>query len=163
MNKIVTCLLLPLFLLLEGCAGSSQSNTQVYSEETRQPVPIEHNFPSKENPPQMENQPEDSVGMTQSTPADPGFIPPSSGNAAVNTLLQQAAQARAHGDYDRAQTLAERAQTLAPRDAQSYLELSRLHRDRGDKQRSRQMALRGLSVVQDDPATENALQLLSAP
>ena len=83
-------------------------------------------------------------------------------NPAAANLLEDAAQARAQGDYTRAQTLAERAQTLAPQEARAYLELSRIYEQRGDTTRARQMAIRGLSVVRDDPSTERNLQQLSA-
>lgn len=156
MKKIISCSLLPMLLLLGGCAGSSQSSTQVYSEESRHPAPV------KQATPRTSTLPTDNQDTPPAPPSpDTGYSAPGYGNTAVDTLLRQAAQARAAGEYVRAQTLAERAQALAPRDAHSYLELSRIHHARGDKQRSRQMALRGLSVVGDDPATEAALQLLS--
>ena len=76
-------------------------------------------------------------------------------NPAAANLLEDAAQARAQGDYTR-------AQTLAPQEARAYLELSRIYEQRGDTTRARQMAIRGLSVVRDDPSTERNLQQLSA-
>ncbi len=146
--------LLGSWVVLGGCAASHQSS-QVYSSENGQPAPItdlgsrqkpQHPAPSHTT---SNNQP-DTAEQVQA-------------NTAVVGLLQQAAQARAAGDYARAQSLAERAQTLAPHEARSYLELSRIYQDRGDRARSRQMALRGLSVVSNDPHTEYELQLLSSP
>jgi hypothetical protein len=145
--------LLGSWVVLGGCAASNQSN-QVYSSENGHPAPI-IDMESRQRPYQpaashtSNNQP-DTAEQVQA-------------NTAVAGLLQQAAQARAAGDYARAQSLAERAQTLAPHEARSYLELSRIYQDRGDRARSRQMALRGLSVVSNDPHTENELQLLSSP
>jgi hypothetical protein len=154
MKKILSILaLLPLVSALSGCATSSQSG-RVYSSEDGQPAPI-----SDIGPRHQPSQP------ASSQPAAPHPDAPAreSTNPAVAGLLQQAAQARAKGDFARAQTLAERAQTLAPHEARSYLELSRIYQERGDSARSRQMALRGLSVVSNDPDTEQQLQLLSVP
>lgn len=149
--------LLPLFLLLSmallnGCAASHQSR-DIYSD-NGQSVPVDD---INARPQQQQPVPEPTA------PTRPDAPPQSAENPAVAGLLQQAAQARSQGDFARAQTLAERAQTLAPHEAQSYLELSRIYQDRGDKARSHQMALRGLSVVNNDPHTEYELQLLSAP
>lgn len=148
--------LLPLFLLLSmallnGCAASHQSR-DIYSDNGHA-VPVED----------MNARPQAQPVPELTAPTRPAAPPQSAENPAVAGLLQQAAQARAQGDFARAQTLAERAQTLAPHEAQSYLELSRIYQDRGDKARSHQMALRGLSVVNNDPHTEYELQLLSAP
>lgn len=154
MKKILSLLiLLPSITLLSGCATSSQSS-RIYSSEDGQPAPI-----SDIGAGRRPSQPASS--QTGST--HPDTPTQDSTNPAVAGLLQQATQARAKGDFARAQTLAERAQTLAPHEARSYLELSRIYQERGDNARSRQMALRGLSVVGNDPETEQQLQLLSAP
>lgn len=140
-------------LLLTGCAGNSSSDSQIYSSESRHPAPI-----TSINTPQgtRYSQPSTRIENPDAAPQPPA-------NVAVASLLQQAAQARAAGDFSRAQTLAERAQALAPREAQSYLELARIYQARGDNARARQMALRGLSVVDNDEASRYELQLLSAP
>ncbi|HQQ63580.1 MAG TPA: hypothetical protein PLF22_08395 [Pseudomonadales bacterium] len=137
-------------VVLAGCATSSQS-TQIRSERSSQrPAPI-----------QEIHQPAIQPAAIPGTP--PTRIEPhTSTNSGVAGLLQQAAQARAAGDFARAQTLAERAQGLEPRQAHSYLELSKIYRDRGDNARSRQMALRGLQYADDDPALQDELHLLSA-
>lgn len=96
-------------------------------------------------------------------PAQPDLPPQPVKNPAAATLLNEAAQARAQGDNGRAQTLAERAQTIAPQEARTYLELSRIYAQRGDSAHAKQMAVRGLSVVHDDPTTERDLQQMSAP
>lgn len=83
------------------------------------------------------------------------------GNSASNTLLQQAAKARAQGDYARAQALAERAQSIAPQDAENYAELARIYRAQGDVNRARQMARRGLSVGSTNPHTLRELEQMS--
>jgi hypothetical protein len=140
-------------IFLNGCAASHQS-PDIYSSNGKHAVPVEDMNARPQHP-----QPAPGPAI----PTRPNAPTQNAENPAVAGLLQQAAQARAQGDFARAQTLAERAQTLAPHEAQSYLELSRIYQERGDMARSRQMALRGLSVVNNDPQTEYALQLLSTP
>ncbi len=152
-KAVLRIALLSAIAVLTGCAASNQSS-QVYSSEDAQSAPI-HDLGSRPQRPQPV--------MSSPTPVRPDAPLQDAANPAVAGLLQQASQARAQGDFARAQTLAERAQTLAPHEGQSYLELARIYQDRGDKARSRQMALRGLSVVSNDPNTEYELQLLSAP
>jgi hypothetical protein len=136
--------------VLAGCATSSQS-TQIRSEQSSQrPAPI-----------QTMHQPSSQPDAMPDTPSS-HIEPHTSSNSGVAGLLQQAAQARAAGDFSRAQTLAERAQGLEPRQAHSYLELAKIYRDRGDNNRSRQMALRGLQYADDDAALQEELRLLSA-
>lgn len=96
-----------------------------------------------------------------STASHPSPREPS--NTGVASLLQQAAQARAAGDLNRAQSLAERAQTLEPRQGHSYLELARIYQAKGDTNRARQMALRGQSYAGDDPSLKMSLQQFSNP
>lgn len=154
MKKIMLMLvLLPSMALLGGCAASSQSS-RIYSSEDGQTAPISDIG---------QRHPSSQPASSQPGYAHPDSPAQDSANTAVAGLLQQAARARANGDFARAQTLAERAQTLAPHEARSYLELSRIYQERGDSARSRQMALRGLSVVGNDPEIEQQLQLLSAP
>lgn len=157
-----TLLRLPALLcciaVLGGCAaGSYSDDRQLHSSVSRsqRPAPVQDIRPAPARP-----QPDSMLPTDEQRPSQPAR--PSSNRAAAS-LLQQAAEARSSGDYDRAQTLAERAQGLAPRDARSYLELARIYRDRGDTARSRQMALRGLSVADGDPSVEYELRLLSAP
>lgn len=154
-------LLLGCALLLSGCAtGSYTSDQQIHSSTSRRSVPIKDLRSQPARPRPDTTVTPDSTRPNYARPDEPERT---SSNPAVASLLQQAAQARAAGDHARAQTLAERAQGLAPRDSRSYLELSRIYRDRGDHARSRQMALRGLSVADNDPAVRYELQLLSAP
>ncbi len=140
-------------LLTSGCAVSTQSG-QVSASSQRRPVPI-----------QEMHRPAPASAQRPSAhyPDDTGSQPRTSSNSGAASLLQQAAQARAAGNYARAQTLAERAQTLEPRQGYSYLELARIYREQGDISRSRQMALRGLSVAGGDPALQRELQELSNP
>lgn len=140
--------------LLSGCATSNQSSQIYSSEDTAAPIKDLNARPQRPQP-----MPDASSPM----PTRPDAAVQSARNPAVGGLLNSAAQARAQGDFARAQTLAERAQALEPHEAQSYLELARIYQSRGDKSRARQMALRGLSVVNNDPNTQYELQLLSAP
>lgn len=144
-------LCLPL-LLAGGCATSSQSST-VSSGTYRKPAPVSSvpaGRPSSAPAPTTPGSEGPAVPVTRTSP-----------NTAAATLLQQASQARAAGDMARAQSLAERAQGLAPRDGYSYLELARIHQARGDNRRARQMALRGLPLAGDDSALRAALEQLS--
>jgi tetratricopeptide (TPR) repeat protein len=141
-------------VLLSGCATSNQSSQIYSSENTTAPIKDLNSRPQRPQP-----IPDTSSPM----PTRPDAPIQSARNPAVGGLLHSAAQARSQGNFDRAQTLAERAQALEPHEAQSYLELARIYQTRGDKARARQMALRGLSVVNNDPNTQYELQLLSAP
>lgn len=135
--------------VLAGCATSSQS-TLIRSEQSHRSAPVQEMHQPAPQPVPM--------------PSIPSIRhePHASSNSGVASLLEQAAQARAAGDFTRAQTLAEPAQGLEPRQAHSYLELAKIYRDRGDNNRSRQMALRGLQYADDDPALQEELHLLSA-
>jgi len=87
--------------------------------------------------------------------------PRRSNNTAAATLLQQASTARQRGDLGKAQSLAERAQTIEPHSGYSYLELARIYQATGDLARARQMALRGLGYSDDDIGLRAALQSIS--
>lgn len=63
---------------------------------------------------------------------------------ATASLLQKARSASSRGEQDQAQALLERAQRIDSRNAAIYLELARLHRDRGDAAEARTMAERGM-------------------
>lgn len=158
LQRSLLCCITASFLLLNGCAiEPSPSNSSV-------PLDDIYNASSQQ-------QHTGSAGVTNTntmpsstgTPSQPDLPPQAIKNPAAANLLSEAAQARAQGDYARAQTLAERAQTLAPQEARAYLELARIYAQRGDTAHARQMAVRGLSVVRDDPTTERDLQQLSAP
>ena len=138
---------------VSGCAVNTQSS-QIRSAHSHRPVPVrDMNHPVTHDVTPANPQPYNSL--------QPHTAPHASSNSGVASLLQQAAQARAAGDFAKAQTLAERAQGLEPRQAHSYLELARIYQARGDNARSRQMALRGLQFSDDDPALQQALHLLS--
>lgn len=160
-QQISKSVLAALVLLATGCASGSHSvNRQLPSTTSVEPITAEPAANGQHHPPtRPDHRPATVSGPTN--PASPAAQTPA--NPAVGHLLQQAAQARAMGDYARAQTLAERAQGLAPHDARSYLELSRIYQARGDHVHARQMARRGLSVSDGDPELEYDLQLLSNP
>ena len=154
-RSLMLCCLAVGSVLLSACAIEPASSSQ--------PAPIEEIG----NPARHAHHTEPTATGTNSpvpaaTEPQPDAAPRPIQNPAAANLLEDAAQARAQGDYTRAQTLAERAQTLAPQEARAYLELSRIYDQRGDTTRARQMAIRGLSVVRDDPSTERSLQQLRA-
>ena len=153
------------FLLCCFAAGSVFLSACAMEPATTRAVPIEYiHAPAhhqRSTPATTETT--DTAAVNTDTTPQPTAPPQPITNPAAANLLSEAAQARTQGDYTRAQTLAERAQTLAPQEARAYLELSRIYAQRGDSTHARQMAIRGLSVVRDDPTTEYDLQQLSAP
>jgi Flp pilus assembly protein TadD len=143
-------------VLLSACAIDSTPTTRAPIEDVHTSTrPI--NTQSIQTPNQNTTTP-----IAPNMMAKPDAPPRAIDNPAVASLLENAEQARAQGDVSRAQTLAERAQTLAPHEARAYLELSRIYEQRGNNEQAKQMALRGLSVVHDDPVTEYELQQMSA-
>lgn len=149
-------------LLLNGCATGSPTRKPVPIEDihqSTQPTASTHSTATTATPSTYSPQTSEPV-MPAVRPNEPS---PHLRNPAVASLLNSAAQARAAQDYAKAQALAERAQAMAPQEARTYLELSRIYAQRGDAVQAQQMARRGLSVVHDDPATEFDLQQLSAP
>jgi len=72
-----------------------------------------------------------------------------SANAAVNTLLAQAATERRGGNLDAAIAAAERALRIAPADPAVYCELATLRLERGDHALAEQLARKGLSYQPD--------------
>jgi tetratricopeptide (TPR) repeat protein len=75
-------------------------------------------------------------------------------NPAVIALLADAEQSRLQGDYRAAQNSLQRAQRIAPTDAQVYYDLARTHLSLEDFDLAEQVALKGVSLVQG-----NAVQL----
>ena len=143
-------LLAAVLMTAQGCAIHTLSED---SHSSRQQV----NRPSvNTSAPTTDYRSNNNVMPTPATPRTPT-------NNGVATLLQQAAQARAEGDLDRAQSLAERAQTLEPRQGHSYLELAKIYEAKGDHPRAKQMALRGTSYAGDDVSLRESLQLFNSP
>lgn len=93
------------------------------------------------------------AGAPAATVQDPQPIelqtPPASANAAVNTLLAQAATERRGGNLDAAIAAAERALRIAPADPAVYCELATLRLERGDYALAEQLARKGLSHQPD--------------
>lgn len=143
-------------VFLSACAMEPTTTRAVPIEDMHAPAHHQHSAPA------TAQTADTAAANTDATP-QPSAPPQPIKNPAAANLLSEAAQARAQGEYARAQTLAERAQTLAPQEARAYLELSRIYAQRGDTAHARQMAIRGLSVVRDDPTTEYDLQQLSSP
>ena len=80
-------------------------------------------------------------------------------NNASLGLIEDGRRARLAGDYQRADGLLQRAQRVQPRNAEVYLELSRLYRDRGDPEAARLIAERGLLYCQGRTCDELRDQL----
>lgn len=70
--------------------------------------------------------------------------PDPAASSAYQSLLDQAGQARARGDYEQALALLERAQRIDPDSAAIYLAMARTHAARGDSGQARATAERGL-------------------
>ncbi len=82
--------------------------------------------------------PEKTPARVEPATADPGLRTASTG------LLEQAREARRRGELQRADALLQRAQRLDPGNALVYLELARLHQQRGEATAMRAAAERGL-------------------
>jgi Flp pilus assembly protein TadD len=85
-------------------------------------------------------------------PVSPSVIEPSKQNAAVVALLDSAQQHKLDGDLRSAQTSLQRAQRIAPRDPEVYFALANTHRDLQNYALAEQVALKGVSIVQGQPA-----------
>ncbi len=85
-------------------------------------------------PPTVEKTP----ARVEPAAAEPGLRTASTG------LLEQAREARRRGELPRADALLQRAQRLDPGNALVYLELARLHQQRGEPAAARAAAERGL-------------------
>jgi hypothetical protein len=144
-------LLATILITVHGCAIHTQSED---SHTSRQQV----NHSSVNAPPNTTD-----YRSNNNVISTPTAAPRTPTNNGVATLLQQAAQARAAGDLGRAQSLAERAQTLEPRQGHSYLELAKIYEAKGDHPRAKQMALRGTSYAGDDVSLRESLQIFNNP
>ncbi len=91
------------------------------------------------------DEPPSTPVVVEKTPATvaPPASEPGLRTASVG-LLEQAREARRRGDLPRADALLQRAQRLDPGNALVYLELARLHEQRGEMGAARAAAERGL-------------------
>ena len=80
--------------------------------------------------------------VPEASPPQQRSAPPA--DAALQPLLEKAAQATERGDYDQALVLLERAQRIDPGSADVYLGMAQTHGARGDAQQARATAERGL-------------------
>ena len=87
-------------------------------------------------------------------PAAPPKAPPRPAapvvRAALQPLLSKAAQATAHGDYEQAMALLERAQRIDPGSADVYLGMAQTHQAQGNMAQARVTAERGLLYCATD-------------
>ncbi len=106
--------------------------------------------------------PADSPAVVEKTPAS---VAPAAAEPGLRTasagLLDQAREARRRGDLLRADALLQRAQRLDPGNALVYLELSRLHQQRGEEGAARAAAERGLLYC--DATSCDELRALARP
>ncbi|MEH6824968.1 MAG: tetratricopeptide repeat protein [Motiliproteus sp.] len=77
-------------------------------------------------------------------------------------LIEQADNLQSQGDAQGALAQLERAQRIAPRDPQVYLQLARLRLHMGDRARAEPLARRGLSLSAGDPDLTRAFKALLA-
>ena len=78
------------------------------------------------------------------TPPEPPQQEPDGSADAIRGLLMQARDARRQGSFLKAESLLQRAQRIAPREAGVYLEYARLYDSQGESERASAMAERGL-------------------
>ncbi|MEH6577427.1 MAG: tetratricopeptide repeat protein [Amphritea sp.] len=88
--------------------------------------------------------------------------PAATTNPAVVALLESAKQKQQQGLYSAAQGSLERAQRIAPRDPQVYLQLADLRRQQGQYLQAEQLALKGVAVAAGQVSMERKLWLLIA-
>lgn len=117
---------LGLVLLLAGCS--------TYAPPASAPAPVE-----------QQPKPEPRViSPPAPVPRAPERQAPSPASAALRPLLDKAAQASAHGDYEQALALLERAQRIDPGSAEVYLGMAQAQRAKGDATQAGATAERGL-------------------
>ena len=97
-----------------------------------------------------------------SVPISPSTITPAPPNTAVVALLNEANNYSQQGDLRSAQTSLQRAQRIAPRDPQVYYALANTHLTLQDYSLAEQVALKGVSIVQGQPAQLNRFWSLIA-
>lgn len=88
------------------------------------------------------------------------LLPPA--NPAVQSLLDQARQASARGDWDLAQSALERALKLSPDDASVWTQLAYTHFRRGELQQAQELAERALVLSSAAGAEDPAIWRLIA-
>jgi tetratricopeptide (TPR) repeat protein len=103
--------------------------------------------------------PEDSPSAT---PAPSPAPAPAQQSPAVVALLDSAEQARAQGDYRAAQGSLQRAQRIAPRDPAVYYSLAQTHMQQENFDLAEQVALKGVSLAQNNPYQSQRLWKLIA-
>ncbi len=113
----------------------------------------------RQTAPQAPSEPAVATPLPDSGPAatpgpSPAPAPQPQQSPAVVALLSDAEQSRNAGDYRAAQGSLQRAQRIAPRDAEVYYSLAVTHMELEDFDLAEQVALKGVSVAQN-----NAYQL----
>jgi len=85
-------------------------------------------------------------------PVAPSSIEAAPKNAAVVALLDSAKKQTKGGELRSAQTSLQRAQRIAPREPEVYYDLAKVHLELEDYGLAEQVALKGVSIVQGQPA-----------
>jgi tetratricopeptide (TPR) repeat protein len=162
MNKVIsTGLGLVFTSLLSGCIGGNANLNPAVEDRSVAggEVVIDRNA---------------SEGTAVATPVDTGQgftvvttevaapVPVTKRNPAVIALLDGARQQQKQGEYRSAQSSLERAQRIAPRDPQVYLQLADLRRQQGQYLQAEQLALKGLTLARGRSVMERKLWLLIA-
>lgn len=165
MNKVISAGLGLVFTsLLSGCIGGNANLTPAVEDRSVSgsgsgEVVIDRNA---------------SSGTAVATPVDTGQgftvvttevaapTPVTKRNPAVIALLDGARQQQKQGEYRSAQSSLERAQRIAPRDPQVYLQLADLRRQQGQYLQAEQLALKGLTLARGRSTMERKLWILIA-
>lgn len=169
MNKVISVSLgVVLTSLLSGCIGGNANLTPVVEDRSVSgsgPVPAPGEVVIDRNV---------SSGTAVATPVDTGQgftvitsevaapAPVTKRNPAVIALLDGARQQQKQGEYRSAQSSLERAQRIAPRDPQVYLQLADLRRQQGQYLQAEQLALKGLTLARGRSTMERKLWILIA-
>ena len=69
---------------------------------------------------------------------------------AVKRVIAQAGEARQQGHYDQALLLLDRAQRMAPKTGEVYLEMAKVNRQAGKLAKAEQLCLKALSLSRSD-------------
>ncbi|MBQ0755544.1 MAG: tetratricopeptide repeat protein [Amphritea sp.] len=162
MNKVIsTGLGLVFTSLLSGCIGGNANLSPTVEDRSVSggEVVIDRNANSGTA---IATPVETGQGFTVVTTEVAAPKPVTQRNPAVVALLDGARQQQKQGEYRSAQSSLERAQRIAPRDPQVYLQLADLRRQQGQYLQAEQLALKGLTLARGRSAMERKLWFLIA-
>lgn len=155
---------LSLMIFLSGCIGSSGIMPPV---EDRSNGPV-----SSANQIEIDRSASEGTAVTTAVAPTTTFSiaatevakpePVATSTPAVIALLDNAREQQQQGAYGSAQSSLERAQRIAPRDPNVYLQLADLRRTQGQYLQAEQLARKGLAVASGNQSMERKLWLLIA-